>query len=135
MKNVFFNRAFEKAGDITAKKHRLLRLIAQLGMKLQRVNWKTVNIDSARSKASVFGRIGKAYANGQYRDFSVRTILIIVAAIIYFVNPMDLIPDLIPITGLTDDVGVLLWVYSSVKGEIDRFLEWEQAKLSGKLLK
>lgn len=134
MKNAFFNKAFEKAGDVAAKKHRLLRLVTQLGIKLQKVNWNNLNVQSVKSKVSVFGRIGKAYAKGDYRQVSVKTILIITAAIIYFVNPMDLIPDLVPITGLTDDVGVLLWVYGSVRGEVERFLEWERTQLSGKLL-
>ena len=52
--------------------------------------------------------------------------MLIVAAVIYFVNPLDLVPDIIPLTGLTDDFAVLLWVYNSVSNEVERFIEWEK---------
>ncbi|MBL7834088.1 MAG: DUF1232 domain-containing protein [Cyclobacteriaceae bacterium] len=56
--------------------------------------------------------------------------MIVLAAIIYFLNPIDLIPDFIPVLGLTDDFSVLLWVYNTVTHEIDKFLTWERANLS-----
>jgi len=31
--------------------------------------------------------------------------------------------------GLTDDFGVLIWVYNSIQGEINKFLEWEKSLL------
>lgn len=75
------------------------------------------------------GRLIKAYALGEYRDISWRTILLVTAAIIYFINPVDLIPDLIPITGFTDDIGVLIWVYNSVNAELEKFIMWEQSRV------
>jgi uncharacterized membrane protein YkvA (DUF1232 family) len=56
----------------------------------------------------------------------------ILAAIIYFLNPIDLIPDFIPGLGLTDDFSVLLWVYNSVSTEVVKFLEWEKSTLQVK---
>ena len=38
----------------------------------------------------------------------------------------DFIPDFIPVTGLTDDLGILLWVINHVSEEIDKFILWEQ---------
>jgi uncharacterized membrane protein YkvA (DUF1232 family) len=52
-----------------------------------------------------------------------------VASIIYFVNPFDLLPDLIPLAGLTDDFAVLVWVYNTLNVEIDKFLAWEQSRI------
>jgi uncharacterized membrane protein YkvA (DUF1232 family) len=81
-----------------------------------------------RDKFLIFGRFCKAYALGHYRNVPLKTILIIIAAILYLVNPIDLIPDFIPL-GLTDDFAVLAWVYSSVTEEIDKFLEWERTNI------
>lgn len=78
----------------------------------------------------MLGRLIKAYALGQYREIPWKTILLIVAAVIYFVNPLDLVPDLIPLTGLTDDFAVLLWVYNAVSNEIDKFLRWEKNRVT-----
>jgi uncharacterized membrane protein YkvA (DUF1232 family) len=70
----------------------------------------------------------KAYAQGEYRTIPWKSFLLVVAAILYFINPIDLIPDLMPVLGLTDDFAILLMVYKSIGSDIDSFLEWEKSK-------
>jgi uncharacterized membrane protein YkvA (DUF1232 family) len=69
----------------------------------------------------------KAYATGKYREVPWKALLLIAAAVIYFVNPIDLIPDWIPGLGITDDLGILLTVYKSVSVEVEKFLAWEKS--------
>ncbi len=40
-------------------------------------------------------------------------IILIILGILYFISPIDLIPDFIPILGKVDDLLVLLWIYWS----------------------
>lgn len=42
------------------------------------------------------------------------------ASILYLFSPIDLIPDIIPILGFTDDMGVILLVYSMLSKEFDQ---------------
>jgi uncharacterized membrane protein YkvA (DUF1232 family) len=128
--NKFFSSALRHATSLVGTPSRLLSLLPQLASKLRAMNWRNVNAASAKEKFFVLGRLIKAYALGQYRDVPWKTILLIVAAIVYFVNPLDLVPDLIPLTGLTDDFAVLLWVYNSVSNEIEKFLLWEQTRIN-----
>src|SRR5690606_35294609 len=123
--NRFFTIAMDKAAAVTGRRGRLLLLLGQLGMKLKDTDWNGVSAETVRFKFSTIGRLIKAYAVGQYREIPWKTMLIITASVIYFVNPLDLVPDIIPITGLADDFGVLLWVYNSVSAEIDKFIAWE----------
>ena len=81
-----------------------------------------------REKFFTVGRMARAYAKGHYREVPWRAMLILLAAVIYFLNPFDLVPDLIPVVGLTDDFAVLLWVYNAVGSEINKFLLWEESK-------
>ena len=52
---------------------------------------------------------------------------IIVGALGYMISPIDVIPDAIPIAGLTDDLAVLLYVLKTVWTDIDPSIK-EQAK-------
>ena len=44
---------------------------------------------------------------------------IIIGALGYMISPLDVIPDAIPIAGLTDDLAVLLYVLKKVWTDID----------------
>lgn len=48
---------------------------------------------------------------------SARDKAMIIGALGYLISPLDVIPDGIPIAGLTDDLGVLLYVLRKVWGE------------------
>ena len=124
--NKFFNAALRHAATTVVKPSRLLALLPRLAMKLKDADLKNLKAAAARERFFVLGRLIKAYALGHYRQVPWKTILLIVAAVIYFVNPLDLVPDLIPLTGLTDDFAVLIWVYNTVSDEIERFIEWEK---------
>lgn len=128
LKNRFFDLALSKAAGILGTRGRLVLLLTKLGMKLQRVSWKDVNAAAAKEKLLVLGRISRAYASGQYREIPWKTMVMIVAALAYFVMPIDLLPDLVPITGLTDDVAVLMGVFNAVSGDVDKFLLWEKKR-------
>lgn len=130
MQNGFFQMALQKASKMLGKKSRLLLLLVQLGNKLRGVNWKAIKSEAVKEKFFTLGRLVKAYTLGRYRIVPWKAMLSIVAALIYFVSPIDLIPDFIPVTGLTDDVGVLLWVYNSLSKEVNDFLIWESNKLN-----
>ena len=52
---------------------------------------------------------------------------IIIGALGYMISPLDVIPDAIPIAGLTDDLAVLLFVLKRVWTDIDPEIQ-QQAK-------
>jgi uncharacterized membrane protein YkvA (DUF1232 family) len=128
IKNAFFDIALNQAARILGRKKRMLLLIGRLGMKLRDVNWKEVRGVDLKEKFMVMGRLAKAYALGHYRSIPWKALLLITGAILYFIMPLDLIPDLIPGLGFTDDVGILLAIYQSLHEEVEKFLEWEKSK-------
>lgn len=63
--------------------------------------------------------------NGNYKDYSVKSLLFVVAAMIYLVSPIDVIPDFIIGIGLTDDVAVIVFVLREVSLELDKYNKWK----------
>jgi uncharacterized membrane protein YkvA (DUF1232 family) len=51
---------------------------------------------------------------------------LMLAALVYFVVPADLTPDVLPIIGYVDDLIVLRWVLAKVQYEIQRFRTYAQ---------
>jgi uncharacterized membrane protein YkvA (DUF1232 family) len=70
-------------------------------------------------------RLIRAYSRGEYRNVTESTLVVIVAAIIYLVNPLDLIPDAIPGLGFLDDATVLALALRRTRQDLDDFMIWE----------
>jgi len=62
---------------------------------------------------------------GRYRQLPTRALVAVLAALIYFANPLDAIPDAILGVGLLDDAAVLGWVLSRVRRDLQAFRDWE----------
>ena len=75
-------------------------------------------------------RLVKASVSGEYTGVPTSTVAAAVAVLIYFISPIDLIPDFIPVLGLLDDVALVAWFSTTLKHEMDRFQEWELTRAS-----
>ena len=66
----------------------------------------------------------KYYFDGKYKEIPVQTILSIIAAITYFITPMDAIPDMIPVAGHIDDLFVFNLCLESIEHDLKKFMLW-----------
>lgn len=66
----------------------------------------------------------KDYKKKNYKNVPWKTIAIITAAILYFLNPIDLIPDFMGLLGFTDDAIVLGFVFNSIREELIKYCNW-----------
>lgn len=73
-------------------------------------------------------RLARAWARRDYRLVPWRTIVFVVAALLYFVSPVDLIPDTLAGIGLVDDVAVIGAVVKALQDDLERFQFWERAQ-------
>jgi uncharacterized membrane protein YkvA (DUF1232 family) len=66
----------------------------------------------------------RAYIQKDYQDIPWKSIILVIAGIIYFVSPFDLIPDFLP-GGFIDDSAILAFVIKQIKVDLDNFMAWE----------
>ena len=94
-----------------------------------------------RKSASQGGRLGvvkgelrvllalcMAWWRGEYRGISSQALLCVVAALLYFVSPIDAIPDALLGLGFIDDIAVLGWLLRTWNVELDEFRAWLAAR-------
>ena len=66
-------------------------------------------------------RLIQAYAAGSYRSVDKSNMVLVVAAILYFLSPIDIIPDYLPVIGFLDDITLITWVITTLGTELDKF--------------
>lgn len=74
-------------------------------------------------------RLFAATLRGDYVGTTRARLLMLVAALMYVVSPVDLVPELLlPVLGLADDALVIAWIAASVINETESFLSWERER-------
>ncbi|OEY66257.1 YkvA family protein [Marinobacter sp. X15-166B] len=68
------------------------------------------------------------YWHGHYRTVPWKAIAAVAGALLYLLNPLDLIPDLIPGFGLLDDAGVVAVCLTLVEADLFRYAAWREQR-------
>jgi len=68
----------------------------------------------------------KDYWKGNYRDVSFKSIVIFMVALIYIINPIDLIPDYLLGLGQIEDAAVLGLSLFFLDKELRKYKEWKE---------
>lgn len=121
-KGLFFRRARRRAERYLHEPEKLRALVDRASRK---AGEHVGALEPIRERLAACFRLIKAYARGRYRTIPWNSLLILVAAVVYFVMPIDAIPDFILGLGLLDDAALLGWALKTFKSDIDVFLEWE----------
>lgn len=115
-------RAAKGAGSIVRDKNRLHGLVDKAALN---IDSGVSHLNSVKDDFKTLLSMLKASVKGEYSGVSRATLLLSAGAALYFVNPFDAIPDILPATGLLDDATVIGIVITSVKKDIESFKLWE----------
>jgi uncharacterized membrane protein YkvA (DUF1232 family) len=69
------------------------------------------------------------YSTGRYTDIPWRVISAITAAMLYFISPIDLIPDFIFGVGYLDDAFVIKLALDFVSDDLKRYASWKERRV------
>lgn len=73
---------------------------------------------------TIFFQMLRDWRNGDYPRSQVKTLLLLTAAILYIVMPLDIIPDVILGLGFIDDAAVLGLIWTLIKKELSQYEKW-----------
>lgn len=81
--------------------------------------WKKVTKYAAKAGKELITKALQLYYALQSPNTPVWAKTTIIGALGYFISPIDLIPDIVPVVGYTDDLGVLTAALFTVSSYID----------------
>ncbi|MDE6215378.1 YkvA family protein [Bacteroides sp.] len=67
----------------------------------------------------------KDIASGKYKDYDIAKMTLIVAALVYVVTPIDIIPDIFP-GGLIDDAAIAMWALKEANTEFEKYKAYKE---------
>ena len=79
------------------------------------------------------GRIARDWIEGRRARWISPVRLFLLANLLYFLAPLDALPDWLLAVGLLDDLAVLRWVMQRWSGELDAFRVWLQGRSADQL--
>ena len=112
---------------IVRQEQKVVELLKNVGQKLVTLAHNP-KVQKLTAPIQIFIRMIKAHFRGDHK-MEMTTLGLIVLALVYFISPIDLIPDFLGFFGFADDLSVVLAVYAKVKNEVERFLEWERTQI------
>jgi len=125
-KTLLFRTLTYRAAGFIGKPFMLLRVAQKALDKADKDSSVTGMASGLFESVQQLVRMIKAYASGSYRGVSRKNIILVVASILYFISPLDIVPDAIPVLGLLDDITLMTWVISTLGDELAKFNDHER---------
>ena len=122
-------QAEEQLKNNYTKAEEMLKDADKIERFLQRLEKKLKVIPLAGKKLSevpIMASLVVNYVKKEYQDVPIGTIIAVLSALIYFVSPIDLVPDSIPAIGYFDDAAVVAACWKLVESDIDEYLKWRK---------
>jgi len=123
-----FKHAMRRAAGIANDPELIKELVRNVRSKINSVeDGKSLAADIVEKLRTMI-RMLRAYIRGEYREIPWKSLILIIGALLYFLVPIDMIPDFIPVTGFADDVAVILLVFKTISDDINAYLLFENDK-------
>jgi len=118
--NELYEDSYQKAEKILKNPGKIDKMLKRLERKLQGLP----KLGDALAYVPKMGMLISSWIRGDYTEVPVGIITAIIGVLVYFISPIDAIPDFIPGIGLLDDAAVVSGSLYLVKKDIDEYMAW-----------
>ena len=66
----------------------------------------------------------RSYIKKEYKDIPIGTVIALISALLYWLAPLDVIPDAVPIAGFVDDATVIAACLKLINDDLKEYKEW-----------
>jgi len=122
----FFKKSQSKASVILSDKTRASNTIKDA---LGKAVTNKGDLEGVWAKLVLLFAISKDYVNGDYTEIPKRSIIAILGGLVYFLSPIDVVPDFVPVLGFIDDIYILNLVYRQVLKDLEKYKTWKDAQI------
>ena len=102
-----------------------VRMESFLEKKEKKIKWIPFLAQEFKNIPTMVSMV-RSYLRGNYTKIPKRTILAIVSALIYFLSPIDVVPDWIPLLGQLDDAIVIASCWNLVNKDVEDYRQWKK---------
>jgi uncharacterized membrane protein YkvA (DUF1232 family) len=87
-----------------------------------------VPVGDVFQRARALPQLLREVRQGTYADLPKSRPFLWLLALVYLISPIDILPDLLPIIGITDDAGVGVWLLTSVSTATGLYLNRQRER-------
>ena len=95
----------------------------QLFAKINHPDWKKY-----KQKVILIFQFLKDVKQKNYPETPWKTLAAMIFAVLYIINPLDLVPDFIPFVGYLDDLTVFGFIFKLINTDLESYEEWKQVQ-------
>lgn len=115
-------KGYESAEEILKDQDKFERFLQRLEKKMKVIPLAGDKLANVPIMVSLI----RSFIKKEYTDIPIGSIVAIISALIYFVSPIDIVPDSIPILGYIDDAAVIAVCWKLVESDVAEYVKWRE---------